>query len=116
MRLTRPDVERPASNSTRSTRPPAASTVGPADDLVEGPVGALDEDVGNEGLDDSRRSGLVVEDDSVHGLEREEGLGPLGLWISTGRLGALEAANRGVGVQGHDEDVERPRAASRRAT
>jgi len=54
-----PVVEWPSSTFTRMTTPPRASTMSRADDLVGGPIGALDEDVGWMALDDVVRRVLV---------------------------------------------------------
>src|SRR5512134_697028 len=51
----------------------------PAHDGLARPVGALDEDVGKEGLDERERRVVVVEHDAVHHFEGRERFRPLHL-------------------------------------
>ena len=62
----------------RSTRPPRASDLVPADDVVRGPVGALHEHVGLRALDQRERRVLGEDDDVVDGGEARQHLGALG--------------------------------------
>ena len=84
-----------------------------ADDLIGGPVGALDEDVRLEGRDDLRRRVLVEDDDRVDRRQRGEDFGALRLRRDRPRR-ALVPAHRRVGVEA-DESARRraTRATSR---
>ena len=104
MRSTIAEVERPGTSATRTTRPPAASTSARPTICVRRPVGALHQDVGQEGAYRLDRRRLVVDDDAVHRLEGEERLGALRLGHDRPAL-ALEAADGGVGVEGHHQHV-----------
>src|SRR6185437_9798902 len=75
-----------------------------AHDLTRAPVGALDQDVGEERGDHFLGRGLIEEHDVIHAFERGQDLGALLLGDDrTAR--AFAAADAGVGVDGDEEDV-----------
>ena len=84
-----------------------------ADDLIRGPVGALDQDVGLDARDDVGRRVLVEDRHGVDAVEREEDFRALALRVDRPRR-ALVAADRRVGVQPDDQQIAvRARAACR---
>src|SRR6185437_9380672 len=75
-----------------------------AHDLTRAPVGALDQDVGEERGDHFLGRGLIEEHDVIHAFERGQDLGAL-LLGDDRTAGAFAAADAGVGVDGDEEDV-----------
>lgn len=69
-----------------------------------GPVGALDEEIGEDGGDEFAGGVFVEEGDGIDGIEREGDAGA-GLFITDGAGGAFEALDARIGVEGEDENV-----------
>src|SRR5712692_7884605 len=74
------------------------------DDLVVGPIAALDEHVGKQARDDFARSQVVKNDDGVDGFEGGEDFRALAFGNNRAAL-ALELANAGVAVEADNQDV-----------
>ena len=106
-----PGDERDSHDSAAARLDPVA-----ADDVGAGVVGALDEDIGLERVDEVEWSVVVEEDDAVDGGEGSDDACPrrFGHERTLGALG--EAANRGVGVEADDEGAAFATADSSRCT
>jgi hypothetical protein len=74
------------------------------DDLVAGPVTALDEHVGKQAGDDFARSEIVENQHGVDGFESGEDFRALALGNYRTTF-ALELANAGVAIEADDQDV-----------
>ena len=74
------------------------------DDLIAGPIAALDEYVGKQARDDLARSQIVENDDGIDGFESGEDFRALALGDHRPAF-ALELANTGVAVEADDQDV-----------
>src|SRR5712692_4331001 len=74
------------------------------DDLVAGPIAALDEHVGKQAGDDFAGSQIVENDDGIDGFESGEDSRALAFGNHRAAL-ALELANAGVAVEADDQDV-----------
>src|SRR5436190_11563348 len=76
----------------------------PPDDLIRGPVRALDQNVGLHAADDVTGRVLVEDRDGVDALERGQQLGPLVLGVDRAG-GTLVAADRRVGIETDDQEI-----------
>jgi len=74
------------------------------DDLVPGPVTALDQHVGEQARDDFTRCRRIENQNSVHAFERGENFGSLAFGKDR-TPGAFELADAGVAVEAHDERI-----------
>src|SRR5260370_3833016 len=74
------------------------------DDLVAGPIAALDEHVGKQARDDFARSQVVKNDDGVDGFGGGEDFRALAFGNHGAAL-ALELATAGVAVEADNQDV-----------
>ena len=98
-------VEKPATTGTRTTRPPAGLDPVGAHDAVARVVGAFDEDVRRERLDQRQRRVLVEQDHAIHGGEAGEHPGARLLARHRPRGALAEPPDRGVGVEADHERV-----------
>ena len=75
-----------------------------ADDLIGGPVGALDEDVGLQLADDRLRRVLVEDHGGIDGRERGNHFGALVFRIDRPRR-PLVRTNRSIGIDADDQRI-----------
>jgi len=75
-----------------------------SDDRVGGPVGAFDEDIGLQSLDQIVRCGLVEDHHTVHACQCFEDLGALGLG-GNGTSGSLDLPDGPVRVQTDNQGI-----------